>query len=221
MLDQAVLLFLNLRVLLARLLHQQLDVAELAEVEIPLSLKTLNRLLERVIFLLQGRRAGSPDALGDPRASSWCGTSPDGTRRRSRSGRDTSGGRGAGSTSSSNGIVVAAREVLVPVPLGPLKELKVVLHLALDQLFDIHRAVDAMSREAVYCEGLLARATQPRRVFLTLEDLEVLEVRVFGVHVELDSGHGNVEVDAVEYLAESRTVCHPGSVLGWVGGTEG
>ena len=166
MLDQAILLFLDLRVLLARLLHQQLDVAELAEVEIPLALQALDRLLQRVVLLLQRRRAGSPEALGDPRASGRRGASPDGARRCSRSGRDTGGGRGARSTSSSNGIVVAAREVLVPVPLGPLEEFEVVLHLALDQLFDIHRAVDAMSREAVYRESLLACDTQPRRCSL-------------------------------------------------------
>jgi hypothetical protein len=35
-----------------------------------------------------------------------------------------------------------------------------------------------------------------------LKDLEILDVKVFGVHVELDLGHGHVHVDTVENLAE-------------------
>lgn len=38
---------------------------------------------------------------------------------------------------------------------------------------------------------------------LTLQDLEVLYVGIFRVHVELDSGHGHVHEDAVVDLAES------------------
>lgn len=38
-----------------------------------------------------------------------------------------------------------------------------------------------------------------------MEDLEVLQVCVLGIHIELDSGHGDIEVDTVEDLAESRT----------------
>lgn len=39
----------------------------------------------------------------------------------------------------------------------------------------------------------------------TLQDLEILNVGIFTVGVELDSGHGHVHVDAVEYLAEGGT----------------
>ena len=41
---------------------------------------------------------------------------------------------------------------------------------------------------------------------LTLQYLEVLQVCVFGVNIELDSGHRNIKVNAVENLAEGRTV---------------
>lgn len=37
---------------------------------------------------------------------------------------------------------------------------------------------------------------------LTLQHLEVGNVGIFGVDVELDSGHGNIEEDAVKDLAE-------------------
>lgn len=42
---------------------------------------------------------------------------------------------------------------------------------------------------------------------LTLQDLEVLEVCIFGVDVELDAGHWDIKVDAVKDLAKSRSVC--------------
>lgn len=42
-----------------------------------------------------------------------------------------------------------------------------------------------------------------RGLLRTLEDLEVLEVGVFGVDVELDTRHWDVEVDRVEDLAKS------------------
>ncbi len=38
-----------------------------------------------------------------------------------------------------------------------------------------------------------------------MQDLKILQVRVFGIDVELDSGHRDIEVNAVEDLAESRT----------------
>jgi hypothetical protein len=38
-----------------------------------------------------------------------------------------------------------------------------------------------------------------------LKDFEILQVCVFGIDVELNSGHRDIEVDAVEHLAESRT----------------
>ena len=45
----------------------------------------------------------------------------------------------------------------------------------------------------------------PRGSYRTLEDLEVLQICVLGVHIELDSGHWDIEVDTIEDLAESRT----------------
>lgn len=40
----------------------------------------------------------------------------------------------------------------------------------------------------------------------TLQDLEVLDVGIFGVDVELDARHGHVEEDAVVHLAEGGAV---------------
>lgn len=41
---------------------------------------------------------------------------------------------------------------------------------------------------------------------LTLQHLEVRDVGIFGVDIELDSGHGNIEEDAVKDLADCSTV---------------
>lgn len=41
---------------------------------------------------------------------------------------------------------------------------------------------------------------------LTLQDLEVLQVGIFGVDVELDTSHWDIKIDAVEDLAQSRSV---------------
>lgn len=41
------------------------------------------------------------------------------------------------------------------------------------------------------------------RAVLTLQDLEVLNVGIFGVHIELDASHGDIAEDAVEHLAKS------------------
>lgn len=38
-----------------------------------------------------------------------------------------------------------------------------------------------------------------------MQDLKILQVCVFGIDVELDSGHRDIEVNTVEDLAESRT----------------
>jgi hypothetical protein len=42
----------------------------------------------------------------------------------------------------------------------------------------------------------------------TLKDFEVLQVCVFGIHIKLDSGHRDIEIDAVEDLAESGAGAH-------------
>jgi hypothetical protein len=38
-----------------------------------------------------------------------------------------------------------------------------------------------------------------------LQDLKILQVCVFGIHIKLDSRHWDIEVNAIEDLAESRT----------------
>ena len=48
---------------------------------------------------------------------------------------------------------------------------------------------------------------------LTLEDLEVLQVRVLSVDVELDTSHWDVHVDGVEDLAKSRSIACQYSAL--------
>jgi hypothetical protein len=40
-----------------------------------------------------------------------------------------------------------------------------------------------------------------------LQDLKILQVCVFSIDVKLDSGHWDIEVNAVEDLAERRTAC--------------
>ena len=62
------------------------------------------------------------------------------------------------------------------------------------------------------------------QAWLTLQDLKVLEVCVFGVDVELDAGHWDIKVDAVKDLAKSRSgellvvilrsICVPGGMAG-------
>ena len=39
-----------------------------------------------------------------------------------------------------------------------------------------------------------------------MQNFEVLDVCVLGINVEFDFGHWYVEIDTVEYLAESSTV---------------
>lgn len=53
---------------------------------------------------------------------------------------------------------------------------------------------------------------------LTLEDLEVLQVCVFGIYIELDASHGNIEVDTVEDLAKRRAVSRLSTLEGKIVG---
>ena len=39
-----------------------------------------------------------------------------------------------------------------------------------------------------------------------MQDLEILQICIFSIDVELDSGHRDIEVDAIKDLAESRAV---------------
>jgi hypothetical protein len=44
-----------------------------------------------------------------------------------------------------------------------------------------------------------------------LQDFKILQVCIFGIDVKFDSGHWDIEVNAVEDLAESRTAsCQSG-----------
>lgn len=133
MLDQSILLLLQLRVFIDGLLDQELNVTELAEVEVPFPLEADHRLLEGCILLLQsgGSGAGSLGNTGTT-AGSVSSTAGGGSGGRSGS-RGTATGRESAAFSSGNGVVVVVGEVKVPEPLGPLQELEVVLHLALDE----------------------------------------------------------------------------------------
>jgi len=65
------------------------------------------------------------------------------------------------------------------------------LHLALNESFDRNGLIDVVAREGI------------------LKNLKVLDVGIFGVDVEFDSGHGYVQEDAIKDLAEGR----PGTTL--------
>ncbi len=56
--------------------------------------------------------------------------------------------------------------------------------------------------------------------YRTLEDLEILQVCVFGIDVALDSVHGDIHIDAVKDLAESGTALQDVSYGIWSGVTE-
>jgi hypothetical protein len=49
----------------------------------------------------------------------------------------------------------------------------------------------------------LAKRAEGRREGPTLKNLEILDVRIFAVHIELDPGHGDIEENAVINLTES------------------
>ena len=91
---------------------------------------------------------------------------------------------------------------MVPISLRPLEKFEVILHLTLNELFDVDRSIDPMPREAIYlylCQIVMVplRLQEDR---YTLENLEVLKIRIFGVDVKLDSLHRDVHVDAVKDL---------------------
>lgn len=220
LLDEPIFLLLELGVLLDGLLDEQLNVAQLAEVEIALALQPDDCLLQGIVLGLESR-AGSTAAssLGDARAAgSWGGAT--GTSGCRASGGGTRGRAAAGGESTAfsptNSIIIAAGVVLIPKLLCPLEEVEVVLHSALNELLDGDRLVDLMLCEGVWTKtGWLVKikACGQRNVLgrgLTLEDLEVLDVGIFAVDVELYAGHGNVEEDAVVHLAERSAVGNPG-----------
>lgn len=192
LLEETALVLLQRGIRFHSLLNQELDIPQLAEVEVPLALQPLYCLHElRVLRLKRSACCTTTHTTSLPTAR------PRSTRTRCRSSRRAGRRRSsrrpcthrATDTSSTlppaYWIVVPTREILVPVPLAPLQELEVILHLALDQLLGVERAIDM-----VFAEGVL-------------QDLEVLEVLVFAVGVELDARHGQVEEDRVVDLAES------------------
>ena len=178
LLQQAPLILLQRRIRLHRLLDQELNIPQLAEVEIPLAFQPLHRLHELRILLRQHPTSRAHAAHGatspTPRPRRSCVRRPPRSRRGSTPthppttphSRHRSCG---GSFPTGERVVVASGVVLVPVLLAPLQELEVILHLALDEVGDGKGPVDV-----VFAEGVG-------------EDLEVLEVGVFGIGVEFDA----------------------------------
>lgn len=192
LLEQATLVLLERRIGVHCLLNEKFYVPQLAEVEVTLALKPLHRFHQLSILLLQHTASGCSltTASAGCRGSSTSRWSPCSSRRRRRPlAWWQRRGRACTKTfSPRERIVVAARVVLVPVSLGPLQKLQVVLHLAFDQLLNGDRVVDVVLAEGV------------------AKDFEVLEIGIFGVHVELDAAHGHVKEDAVVDLAEGSAV---------------
>lgn len=102
---------------------------------------------------------------------------------------------------------------MIPIPFCPLHEFEVVLHLAFHKLLDgdgsfylvfckavcDRRVLSAMTlheREALkkpvcyFVQHCKARAESGRH---TLQDLEILYVRVFRIDIELDLGHRYID----------------------------
>lgn len=204
-LDQRVIILLQIWVRLDGALQQQLNVPQLGKVKVPLLLQAANRLLLRRQLLLQCAHVGRAGSGG----GSWTGCSggwrhtPSGRARRGRAGPrgTTPGRRSSRALATTHGIIVTAREVLVPEPLGPLEKFQVVLHTAFRKLLDGYRLIYLVFSKDIYHPYSLdgpgpffqpgsSKPTGPTQH--TLENLEVLEVGVFSVDIELDTGHGNV-----------------------------
>lgn len=148
------LVLLELRIGLHRLLDQQLDVAQLAEVKVPLALEARDSLLESTVLLAQSSAGGSSPRgkrCACPRrsrvASSWC--SP-GSRCGGAGCRCGSGSNTALALAAGNGVVLVTGEMLVPVLLDKLEEFEVVLHLALYERLDADGLVDVVLGERVW-----------------------------------------------------------------------
>lgn len=158
LLDEPVLLLLDLGVLLDRVLNQQLNVPQLAKVKVALALQTDDRLLERRVLLRQ-RGVGLGDAQprpGSARRRRGAARSPGRAachRSASSSPTTAAARRTEGSAlSPRDGVVLAARVVLVPETLYPLQELEVVLHLALDETCNGDGFVDLVLGKCVWVE---------------------------------------------------------------------
>ena len=187
-LDETILLLLELGVLLDSALNENLNVAQLMEVEVALALQTADGLLKSRDLLLEslGGSGASGGGSGSNTGTTGGGGTA-GTSRGSGAGRGARGtahgGRDSATLATGSGIVVTAGVVLVPKPLGPLQEVEVVLHLAFyegldgDGLFDLVLG-EAVWRWPVVSNLVCSSAGQPVGL-LTLEDLEVLGVSVF------------------------------------------
>lgn len=218
-LDETVLLLLEFGVLLDSALNKNLNVAQLVEVEVTLALQAADGLLQSCDLLLEslgGGRVSSGGSSSDTGTTGGGGAT--GTSRGSRTGggaRGTAhGGRESATLATGSGIVITAGVVLVPEFLGPLQEVEVVLHLAFYERLDGDGLFDLVLGEGVWRKAVVSNSTrcaawQGIRL-LTLEDLEVLNVGIFRVHVELDAGHGNIAEDAVVDLAEGGAVAGRG-----------
>lgn len=157
LLDQAVLVLLELRVLFNSLLHKQFYVAQLGKVKVPLALQTSDSLLERVVLCLQGCGCRTTANLANTQARASRGrgtahtTCSGATGSNTRSGSSTRATSHGGTLAATDGVVVSSRVVLVPESLCPLQELEVVLHLALYESLDGNGLVDLVLGESVCC----------------------------------------------------------------------
>jgi hypothetical protein len=160
LLEQA-LVFLELGVRLHGLLDQQLDVAQLAEVEVAFAFQARDRLLQLRVLLPQRSAGGAASSRGERCACPRCGRVAGGGRSAGSGGGGARcctarGGEATLALSARDGVVVVAGEVLVPVLLDELEKLEVVLHLALYQRLDPDGLVDLVLGECV-CGGQLQR----------------------------------------------------------------
>lgn len=134
LLEDAVFLLVELGVLVNSLLDEKFNVSQLAEVKVSFTLQSDDGLLEGVVLLLQGSRAGT-GGLGNTAT----GARRDASSAGSGSVGSSSGSSGTGSSSqgvtlaAGDGVVFVVGKVEVPELLGPLQEFEVVLHLALYQ----------------------------------------------------------------------------------------
>lgn len=150
--NQTILVLLQLWLILHCPLDQQLDVTQLAEVEIPLLLQASDALLQLRILLLQvgGSATTTKRCSGSSSTTDGRGSSSLRSVRTDVAADGLLGGssdHGRRSLSAGKSIVVATGIVLIPESLRPLQELQVVLHLALDESLDVDGPVDVLLGE--------------------------------------------------------------------------
>jgi hypothetical protein len=62
-----------------------------------------------------------------------------------------------------------------------------------------------VKQSVLSCQYLFSGAWASIEGHRTLKDLEVLQVCILRIDIEFDPGHGNIEVDTIENLAEGGT----------------